>query len=129
MNEDFSETLLTIIGLNEVQRQLLVDQSLMDETTLALLDEDAITDLFSKWPFATASIFTKMRLKALLVWLQDKEDVEADYSITDFDEIECKEMLKKMSRKSSVSSIKDRNKNPMLKRQINLMASNETGNH
>ena len=73
MNESFSEALTNIIGLNEPQRQLLVDQSLTDETTLALLDEDAITDLFSKRPFTTASIITKMRLKALRLWLQDKE--------------------------------------------------------
>ena len=110
MNESFSEALTNIIGLNEPQRQLLVDQSLTDETTLALLDEDAITDLFSKRPFTTASIITKMRLKALRLWLQDKEDIDAEYGIDDFTEEECKEMLKKMSRKSSSSSSKDRSK-------------------
>ena len=110
MNESFSEVLTNIIGLNEPQRQLLVDQSLTDETTLALLDEDAITDLFSKRPFMNASIIMKMRLKALRLWLQDKEDVDAEYDIDDFTEEECKEMLKKMSRKSSSSSSKDRSK-------------------
>jgi hypothetical protein len=110
MNEVFAETLINIIGLNEGQRQLLVDQSLTDETTLALLDEDAINDLFSKRPFTTASIITKMRLKALRLWLQEKEDIDAEYSVNDFDENECKEMLKKMSRKSSSSSVKERNK-------------------
>jgi hypothetical protein len=110
MDEAFSATLVNVIGLNEAQRQLLVDQSLTDESTLALLDEDAITDLYSKRPFLTASIITKMRLKALRLWLQDKEDVDAEYSIDDFNEEECKEMLKKMSRKSSSSSNKDRSK-------------------
>ena len=110
MDEAFSATLVNVIGLNEAQRQLLVDQSLTDESTLALLDEDAITDLYSKRPFLTASIITKMRLKALRLWLQDKEDVDAEYSIADFNEEECKDMLKKMSRKSSSSSSKDRSK-------------------
>ena len=67
MNEDFAETLINIIGLNDGQRQLLVDQSLTDEMALALLDEDAINDLFSKRPFTTTSIIMKMRLKASLV--------------------------------------------------------------
>ena len=44
------------------------------------------------------------------MWLQEKEDIDAAYSINDFDENECKEMLKKMSRKTSSSSMKERNK-------------------
>jgi len=31
------------------------------------------------------------------LWLQEKEDIDAKYSIIDFNEDECKIMLKKMS--------------------------------
>jgi hypothetical protein len=65
MDDEFTVVLTDIIGLNEPQRTLMVDQNITDETTLALLDEEAIKDLFSKRPFQTASIITKMRLKAL----------------------------------------------------------------
>jgi hypothetical protein len=65
MDEEFTVVLTDIIGLNEPQRTLLVDQNITEENTLALLDEEAINDLFSKRPFLTASIITKMRLKAL----------------------------------------------------------------
>ena len=84
MDDDFTAVLVNIIGLNEPQRLLLVDQNVTDEATLALLDEDAMIDLYSKRPFMTASIITKMRLKALRLWLQEKEDTDADYSIIDF---------------------------------------------
>jgi hypothetical protein len=110
MDDEFTVVLTDIIGLNEPQRTLMVDQNITDETTLALLDEEAIKDLFSKRPFQTASIITKMRLKALWLWLQEKEDIDAKYSIIDFNEDECKIMLKKMSWKSTSSSHKDRNK-------------------
>jgi hypothetical protein len=49
-----------------------VDQSILDGTTLALLDEAAVTDLFSKRPLLAANIITKMRLKGLWLWIQDK---------------------------------------------------------
>jgi len=108
MEDDFIAALVNIIGINEPQRLLLVDQNMTDEATLALLDEEAINDLFTKRPFLTASIITKMRLKALRLWLQEKEDIDAEYSIIDFNADECKAMLKKMSRKSSSSGYKDR---------------------
>ena len=110
MNEVFADVLINIIGLNEQQHQLLVDQSVTDDTTLALLDEDAIAGLFTKRPFMTATIITKMRLKALRLWLQEKEDTDIDYNIEDFDANECTNMLKKLSRKSSSGAQKDCNK-------------------
>ena len=115
MDENFSNVLNNIVGLNQQQLTLLVEQNIVDPETLALLDEAAINDLFTKRPFLTASIITKMKLKALRLWIQEKDDAEIDYDIDSFDENECKNILKKLSRKSSSATQNERTKKSEVK--------------
>ena len=50
MNESFENALEFVVGLNLPQRQLLLEQNITDDSIFALLDEAAITDLFTKRP-------------------------------------------------------------------------------
>lgn len=110
MDDTFITILEEIVGLTPAQIQLLTEQSINDPETLALLDEDAMTDLFSKRPLSAATIITKMKLKALRLWIQEKDDTDAEYNLDDFTDAKCTAMLKKMSRKSGTTSLKDSSK-------------------
>eukprot|EP00590_Aulacoseira_subarctica_P005908 CAMPEP_0172438194 /NCGR_PEP_ID=MMETSP1064-20121228/72671_1 /TAXON_ID=202472 /ORGANISM="Aulacoseira subarctica , Strain CCAP 1002/5" /LENGTH=100 /DNA_ID=CAMNT_0013186735 /DNA_START=389 /DNA_END=688 /DNA_ORIENTATION=- len=100
MEDSFDNVLDFVVGLSQPQHQFLIEQNITNESISALLDEDAVSDLFTKRAFANASIVNKMRLKAFRIWIQDKEDADIEYDIEDFTEEECNNMMKKMSRKS-----------------------------
>mmetsp|Transcript_18824 Transcript_18824/g.26697 ORF Transcript_18824/g.26697 Transcript_18824/m.26697 type:complete len:167 (+) Transcript_18824:143-643(+) len=115
MNESFDNALEFAVGLTQPQPQYFVEQNFTDESILALLDEAAITDLFNKRPFMNASIVMKLRMKAFRSWVQEKGDANIDFDLDDFTEAECNAIMKKMSRKTSSSSQKDRNKKSEVK--------------
>mmetsp|Transcript_15766 Transcript_15766/g.22505 ORF Transcript_15766/g.22505 Transcript_15766/m.22505 type:complete len:309 (+) Transcript_15766:699-1625(+) len=104
MDDAFITALEEVVGLTPPQIQLLTDQSIIAPDTLALLDEDAMTDLFSKRPLSAATIIKKMKLKALRLWIQEKDDTDAEYNLDEFTVAKCTAMLKNNQMTAASSS-------------------------
>lgn len=95
------ETLINIVGLTVPQANFIGNQGITTATLLARLDDDTFKDLMEKPTLTNVIITTKMRLRALRKWVQEKRMTHEDIDLGMFTNDVCDTTLDEMARSSS----------------------------
>lgn len=92
------------LGLNENQATRFAGEGITDQSNFLLLDAIALEELFNAQGLVSVNTLTRMKLRSLWSWAQEKDSAEIEPNLDDFDEATMKAQMKKMSRETKKSS-------------------------
>ena len=101
---DFDAVLMNIIGMNNAQVNHLLTQGIRDAEDLLLIDDTAMTELFTRAGLITVNTMTRTRLHAFRQWVQEQENNGIELDLEEFTVDECRQQQKKLGSKTMIST-------------------------
>ena len=102
--QQLTQTLTDVVGLTVPQANFVYNQGINTASILACLDDDTLKELMEKHTLTNIIITTKMRVRALRYWLQERKMAREDIDLAAFDNAMCDATLDEMAKTSSLRS-------------------------
>ena len=96
-----TDTLIGVVGLTAQQANFVINQGIRSASLLARLDDDSFKELMERPTLSNIIITTKMRFRAMRIWLQEQKMAHNRIELANFTDAKCDSTLDDMAKLSS----------------------------